>query len=1563
MFSKILKNNGKFYFSKDEKENDKYIKTFIEYFFTNLNLYIINDSSVKDSGFTSPVFVDNDRSKKKQKFDHSVINVLIGLLFNENLKNFSSKTDEHLKILLNSKHLQIRERTNSSTGKNLIKFISDLVSRMYNIFHKKKYEEEINKKITEINVIEYNSNGYLFNRLLCVLKTFSICFKKLFLYDNNDTFVTLQKLFNILGNIEAGEDYMEQILKIIDFDEYLNILNFFKENIETKSIKFMIKLQSILPLLLSKYVYNKYNKVKEFIKDVILITSTSINSANIEFDINILITFGTYFYDIKNKLKKSNIYESLIPIIEEATMTIMNNIIGFIDLICLRNNSEFSVFVSAMKHFLDEEKQKKISKKYANYIEEHEIESKYYIYYFNIIDEEEHSQIFKYVFNNILYVDNSNDTKLNDYFLYPEKDEELKINMKYCSLEIIEKQVQKYKNIFSLLNFSKILNNEKDIKKFYQIYFTLINKEESSFKKLGIDLFNSVLNSLLNSKIKLHNLITDENDLIEYPSNDNIQLITNIYKKIVLPYEKYITEYMKDNKKENNTKKIEQIMFIYIMLIQSISITKLNIILMLNDEDSSLKEFKSIENQLNMYKEYKSLVNNSLNIIKQIYEYNNNNSEQKLFTNQNTVLNFDKIISNKLSMDSKNMTDRRTKLREKKSFLFKYFNLNDIKHFWLKKKITVMNYNYFSLMKNFVPKDDFYYTCLEIFSHNLTSVDYPHHIVAMCKNYIYALNKEKIKELYEKLFNVYRQSLLNIKEESETEKNIMKNISNIFQEFSFMYISFFQYDILQVLVKIITIIGLLKVKKYADVGKSIGFLLFRLKSLIYLPICTEKKYKKIINKYSGRNDIIFNESQKLGKINDKINENNEKFNQIIRQILEIAINGLSGDNAIINLFFQKEQIEEAVGNNLINDREKIIFFFRLKEYILEILDKNDELYQKIIKFILNMLFSKFVPVSFKYFWLKIFHSLLKDEYNNYKEYEWIKFSSKEDFNNKYNKFKYDLKGKKKNEILPVPVDSVMLTKFIGKDALKNNIKYNIDIKQFFEIVKEIDDWSEEHSLIMNNSSNSNKFGNQELLSKIFGFNKDNKGLEFKRIKIFYYMMELKYIDFDNNDFIKNYKLDENVDKKNLTVVLELLLAKYYYLINKGSDALNADIRKELWDVMKYYTNGVNKKEDEKVISFFNFIFSNCSLNNIIFIFKDSKFFEYPIDFVSKLYNLYLNSFSKYKNEENIFSKEETNKLINKIISNDGNLILYLNELKNMLKLYFEMNGYLKYDYNIFDNIYTKDIINYYNGLLPYNKSKRSRYALSEIYAHFFYCLNDDDFTLFGSIMPIIALCINEFKTHDVVDLGGSLLQSMEAKFRNINKMINLPLLCDKVAEILKKEENTKDTYKVLYLQSINIIYNRQKHFNLDVYSKEDIYKYLCKVFECIKNEDLKTKFTSIFVAYFNDLSDEENNKIIKNYQDIILQSNDDNKDVNNYIYLLMTQLLRFRMSLPEYIQSFIISLKNIYKKKHSAKGIIDTFLKMAMDNYHGTYIYMKNNISPNCKDILEEMTKEKSYFV
>ena len=1543
MFSKILKKNGKLFFSENIEKNEELIKIFIKYFFTNLNLYIIDDSSVKNSNYSSPMFHSNDKNKKKNKFDHSVIDVLLYLIFNTNFNKdeYSKLILSNLQLILNNKHLYIKEKSNTNIAKNFIKFINEFFHRLFNsIFSTKKYEEKINKKINY--KIEYNkSNEYLFNKLLDVLNIFSICIKKLFLYENEGTASCLNKLFNYISNINADNNYKEKLVKNIDFKEYIKMLKFFIENIETKGVKFINKLQIILPFLLSEYIYTTFPEVREFIKEVIILTSNSISSANIRLDVNILIMFATNFFEIKNKIKeKKGIYDTLIPLIDEATCKIMNNIIGFLDLICIKNNTEFCIFIHSMEHYLDENNKKIISKKYADYIQNYEIESKYLKYYFNAIDKNEHEYIFNYVYNNMIYSDKSNDVKINEFFLYPEVDDDLKIKVKFCSLEIFEKQIDKYQNLISLLDYSKILISEKNIKHFYEIYFALINKKEINFKRLAIILLEKVLNSFINSKIK------EENNeiIIEYPTKENIILINNIYKKLILPYEKYIKENINNI---NNNKNFEQIILIYAMLINIVSETKLNIvILLLKNNENNLDNINT--EYINSYKEYISLISNSEEIIKLLYQKNTS-------FNYSIDTYLENIIKNKLMMGRNEITDKRSLLREKKLFLFQYYHLNLIKNYWLKKKIKVMNYNYFSLLINLIKKDNFYYECLYMLAKNITSVNISSNAISFSKNFFpKCLNENKIKETYEKIYEEYKSELtLKINEESETEKNKMKNISDIFIEFSFLYISLFPKDIIPVLIKLGNIIALLKIKRFNNFEKITKNILTKIKALIYLPICSEKEIRKIYNKYNDNNIIISKEFEKFGNINENIKKENNIYYDIIKQILNFMINIFNDENGVLKLF-----IPNLKNNiNLINDREKIFLFFRLKDYLIYSLDKTDELYKKYIKNIFDTIYSKFIPVSSKYMWIKILNAFIKDEYNDYKIYNNIQFKSEQEFNISFKDLKYKIKGKKKSKILPIYVDNIRLSEF--KYQLKDNERinyYKINMQELIEILKQIDEWYEEKNLIIN-EGNNNKF--KEWLQKFKEFNQEIKGLDFKKVKTFYYLLELGYIDF--NDYIKNFKFQGN--DKIYAVTLELLLAKYIYMLNRN--IYTSETKKEFLEIIKLYSNGTNKKDDQKITTFFKFLFNICSLEQIIFIFdKNDINIEFPFDLEVKLYNLYNASFSKLIPEKSIFEIKKTKNIIEKIFKHDGYLILYTSELKYVIKSYFYLNNYLKYDYNSFQEEYNKkEIIKFFiDTFISKDFSKRSRYALYEAYISFFDCLNDTilnegDFTLFNLVIPKIALSANELKDES----GNKIIQNIEEKFKGFNAQINFGLLCEKISSIIQKEENSNDSNKLLYLQIVNIVYNSQKYFNFNEIKYESIegnyfFKNLYEILDKIKNENLKIKFASVFASFFNDIPEKENEIFIKKFEKLITEN-------NNYIYILLSQLLRFRMHLPIYIQDFIINLKEIYKKFENNKGIIDTFLKVAMDNYHGSYIYMKKNISEKCRDILEEMTTEKSYFV
>ena len=1526
MFAKILKKNGKLFFCEEKEKNDEYINIFIKYYFTNLNLYIIDDPSIKSNNYISPIC-----NEKKNKYDHSVIDLLIYLLFNTSLESYFNIILSNLKIILNNKHLYIKEKSNTSVAKNFIKFISDFVHRLFgNIFYKKKFEEEINKKIKY--EIEYNKNNeYIFNKLLDIIKIFNTCFIKLFLYENEGTISCLEKLFNFLAKLKTNNLYIEKLKENINLKEYINIIKFFMENIETKSNKFIIKLKSIIPFLLSENIYNKDNEIKNLIKNIIILTTNMINSANINFDVNVLILFATNF--LNDNLKKNKIYESLIPLIDEACIKILNNIIPFLDLICIKNNLEFSIFVNSMEHYLDENNKKIISRKYADYIQNYEIENKYLKFYFNVIDKNEHEYIFNYIYNNMIYIDKSNNTKINEFFLYPEIDEELNINNKYSSLEIFEKQIDKYRNIISLLDFSKILISEKNIKHFYQIYFTLMNKQETNFKFLGAILFKTVLNSLINSKIKEVN----GNITIEYPSKENLLFIISIYKKIILPYEKYIKENL--NNYNNNTKKFDQIILIYSMLIEIVTTTKLNIIILLLNEDN-INNIGS-EDIINLYKEYQLLISNSENIIKEIYLYKNCEILNK---NQNINNNFDKIYINILKMNNDEMTNKAASLKNKKSYLFKYFDLRHLKNYWLKKKIKVMNYNYFSLLKNFISQKNFYYDILYLYSSNINAVNHPSNAIGIFKNFLYALNKEKIKEIYEKIYNEYKQDLtINKKEESETEQNKMKNILGIFTELCFVYINLFPKDIINVLIKLGNIFFLLRIRKSNKV-ENIIMILMKIKAMIYLPICSEKDLKYTIDKYSQRNNIIYNEFKKI-KINEKILKENKIYYEIIRQIINFMLQIFNDENSILKLILINNISDDNKNNNIINEREKMFIISFFKDHILETLNKSEDLYKKIIKNIFETIISKIIPVSSKYVWMNILYIFIKDEYKSNKSYKYIHFKNEEEFNEKWKEIKYKLKGKDKNKILPIYVDNIRYPVY---NFNKNENNYKINIIELLDILKQVDDWIEEKTLIDNDNNNI-----KGLFKKILQLKKENKGLEPKMIKLFYYMFELNYLDYNNDISIKNYKLIKDKNNKISPIIYEFFLGKYLYMMNNNLFEIKAKV--EFLEILNYYSNGSNKNEDGKIISYFTYLFQFCSLEKILYVFNEV---EFPFDFSVKLYNTYLIYFESLKPEKNIFDIKLTKDLINKIITNDSNIILYTNELKSLLRIYFIMNNYLWKDYSNFEEKYEKEkIINYFDKEFISNVfSKRSRYALYEIYSYFFNILNDG-FSLFNLIIPKIALCVNEFKD----DKGNNIITEIENKFKRFNSEINFEILCEKIAEILKNEENSNDANKLLYLQIVNIVYNSQKYFNFREKKSNSItenifFKNLFKVFENIKNENLKIKFSSIFASFFNDLTEKENENFIKNYEELI-------KTNENYLYILLSQLLRFRMNLPLYIQEFIIKLKDISKKYKDKKSIIDTMVKIAMDNYHGSYIYMKNNISSKCKDILEEMTIEKSYFI
>jgi len=294
IFSKILKDNGNLFFSKDPKENDEHIKTFIQYYFTYFNLYILNDSKVYNNNFISP-FEIKSNNNKKYTFDENISKILVFLLFNESFKEYNDYIGEHLNIILNNKHLYLKEKSRDSTTKIYICFLQQFFKNVYSFFHFKKFKNEIMKKIKYLK--PYEENKYIYHRLLIILKYFSLNMEKIFLFDNEGSCLSQRGLFSLIASFEINDDYIKQVLSNINFDNYLKMLAFFKDYSETRMAKFIMKLYTIMPLLLNEYVFCNYPKVRDFLKESIMFLADNVSSANYNVDIDILIIFCMSFID------------------------------------------------------------------------------------------------------------------------------------------------------------------------------------------------------------------------------------------------------------------------------------------------------------------------------------------------------------------------------------------------------------------------------------------------------------------------------------------------------------------------------------------------------------------------------------------------------------------------------------------------------------------------------------------------------------------------------------------------------------------------------------------------------------------------------------------------------------------------------------------------------------------------------------------------------------------------------------------------------------------------------------------------------------------------------------------------------------------------------------------------------------------------------------------------------------------------------------------------------------------------------------------------------------------
>ena len=1566
-FHKIIRKNGKLYFSKDAKENKIYIETFIKYFFKNLSLFMTGNRKIFRNSYFSPIPISSERDKKKVKFEKSVVSIVIELLFNFNFKEYFPIIENEFKLIIDKKHLFLKEKSNDALSKNYISFLQTFIYGIIRLFHDKIYDKTIGK----YNLIlkDYGKNKQLYDRLLIILKMISVNMEKLFLYDNEGCCIAQRTLFIFLTSVKFDDEYIKQMLININFEAYIKMIEFLKEYSETRMAKYIMKLYTFMPILLSEYVFTKYSKVRELIKDSIHFLADNLSSANASIDIDILIIFCCEFFRVKELNKQNKIYETLIPLVDEATEKIMNNLLRIIDLVCKNNYYDYRMFVYSMKKYLDKEKFQKIASLYANYLENNEFENMHLDYYFKIIDEEGRKNLFNYIYNTLLFVDKSNNVEINKNFIYEKIDKDFNIDISKCSIEIFsEKQLLHFQRIFMFFDYSKILSNDKNVKKFYELFYALINQKDKKFKNLAIEFFGYVINSLIECKVN------EDNILIEYPREYHIKVAIQMYEKVIIPYEKVIADYMKNNPKNSEDKKnlqsekenksktfdkqaLEELIETYVRLLHKVNIARCNIFLNLNYEQENIEEYKIIQNQMKIYQKYKSLLKNSLKIITELYDYNGGTSGNYLFSYHKTNLYFDEILAIKIKENSQKIEARKIMYGKLNGIIYKNW-LNDFIKLYDINKANIIKITSFEFVKLITPKEESYYTCLKLYLLCFYSVAHPQSIISSGSTDFYSVNKERMKILYNEIYNVFIDKLESLKNDSLVEQNIMKNIANTYYEFSSFYISLYVYDSLNVIEKLSKMMAILKSKKYEKIDAFIYLIMQQISSFLYS--CYNKDHQKDrrYNLYLKKNDIV----EKI--INDifsllKKNENRNKYIKLHQDNIETFAKNT------LNFLIQADNNNDKsdVKYRSISYAEKILISELLISYVITAIDKKSELYKREVKYILDKIKNGKSPVSSRILWVKLLSNLISTEYASYETFEWTLFKSGEEYMKLFNKLKYEKDGKL---LIPSPCERICRRKFYFDEYLNSNANYNLNVNDLLIGMGEIDEYEEDQKLVK--KSNLRIFTLDEVVyKKVSNKYDEKKGLDFDKAKMFYYLFVLKYIDI-NSDFVKKINcLTELTNKsgkkiKSVCVVYEFVLGKYEYMLE--NNLFGEKERTELWSILTKFTRRIDKREDEKVYAFFNYMFKNYGLRDLEFIF-DVDYYKYPLDFVADMSFLYSRNLFRLLTETKMFKKEKMEELLYKILSTQENIILDQNYLTYVLKIYFSTNGMLKYNYPEFKDDYTDELLKFYMEILKKSDTKYRRYGLFLIYNHYFNILNND-LNITKESLQKIALCSNEFKG-DKNQSDKKIKDNIENDFTFFNQSIDLPALCDIVVDILIKENDSNDTNKTIYLLAINNTYKGQKFFNLSKYSNKEIFECLFKVFVNIKSKELKKNYSGIFLSYFMDLTEEENKKFIETYEKYIFENvkkEDEDKNKYNYVRILMIQLLRFKIRLPDYIQEFIIKLKVVDKiENNELKKIVKDALKFAMEYYKGSYIYMKKNISEECKNVLEELTKGKSYFI
>lgn len=1515
------------------------ITEFIEVFFTRLEQYVKGNDNMN---LNSKTFVVIKKVKKKNRSKRKHIEfIFISLLFSKQFEPYREIIDSHLDILIQNIQGKLCEKYNEETSKTrIVSFLNNsfaIINRK--LFLHKQFDSQINKKII---LPSQTNNTLLYSRFINLIENhFWIIIKKAFLFD----IIKSNEMYNSIVSILQ---FTPDTIKLNKFEDIISYLKFHMSQISRHEL-FTIKLESLIPLLL------KFKKI-DFIQESLSFCNTQISSGNPKLGNNILKIYAKIFCYTKHK---DDLKKQIIPIILPLTKEVINKILPILDIFTL-NSKAYDLFAFSLKSF--DETKHLLSKALTSHILNSEIENKYLHFYMRYIDNFE--ELYKNLIEDLIYVDEDANITIKKHCLFANKDSIKQIEVNVFN----EKKIMFYTNIFSNINFSSfdILKYKKSV---YNVIYAMFNQKNNKYYHVACALINN-LTSLLEFDID------DEVQKIVEPKKEIIEFIIELYNTILIPYEEYI------NSEENQD---ETTILIYVSIAKCFIKNYNNIYINYTIDQ--------IENEL--YAKYNTILINIITktkaLIERLTKDKENNEEQN---NQSNILLLYDVISTYLCSITKLSKDPNNQDKLKAFCVYSNYNVSLLYDYSLKKisKLIKINQNTINLFKlTAESKGKLFTDCLALISMRYDTTNDT--ISNICNELKYDINpKREYLKVVDYIFKKYLEKIetINADSTSFSETLTMEIIVSNYFYLTKLLIEMNKYQFISIANTLLLLYNKINEKKYKKM-KELFFIVNDIISYYKQQIeYSNPYYINRNNKYPHIKSLTITKITPNEKYKQYEDENKESINQYKNTILTLKEGFNNEIIQYLNLLYLGIDQNKSYMNNEIDKLSFLLINFDLISNLFgSDSEEKDKMLSQFEKMIYENIKNESISFNIRKMWISLFFVFLRNKYKANVTYTTINIDK-----DKYNE-NIIKNYKVPNFVLnSISIDYIGVSLF-DKNSFSNSTKSNISVNELYRILYTINDWANDKNLMNQGSNNSHihifeilknfssvkSSSNFDMLSSLnkmlsslvrikYETPKSTNTLSLMYIKLVVYMLlfgYIKYESFTYEEIIKYLNIKEHTSC--LTVV-ELITGLVVYEIKYNNDFTKA--KEIVLNVTKsLYSNGINNLNDGLVYSFYNVLTSTMTIDEINKVITP-HLFELNVNLTIRIIAQLVEKFkynSVYFDMNGIVDK--THKLIEEIMTTEDKFVSNYSLILPIISFYFIISKGISFNDKTFeqiknDNVYEviAQIISYTTSSSINNENSNSKLILS-IYSEFLTRFYDIVFHNSSTLIKFISL-ISKYISLETDQLKN------EAELSKFNKTFNMVTSsCDSIQFIklinssLQNSSSLKE--RTLLLLSIKLLYINNIHYQSKnkKYKSDDVYILLLQSLSLLKDDEtLKDSFSDFFVAFYNNLPEKQNVEIVssnEHYKKLYKENSIPDEDI---LHALLGQLLRFKIELPDYIQTFIVELGKKYKEgaNQKEKKIIKTSITKVINHYHNGFLYMNEHLSQECKETLKEMSVNGSYF-